>query len=409
MCPHCGFTNKPGGARCECCLGELAEASAAPLMETQPPAEAAPEPEPSPLPPPPEAPPPTSPSDTAEQLASTTGAEASPVPAPSPRVPRAAKHVIIGLVVVGALGGLWLVKSQLGTSQPLSGRLGISTEPEAVQPGEPSAPAAPTETAAELAPSPPGPSSETAPVVSPEDEAAEVRYQIVLNLLRKGQNAQARQTLQEVIQKYPNSRFTQDARSLLKQIPEPRPSPARRPAAVARATRPSAVASPRPRRQAPGPVADRYPSEGASEGKSSVITTDDLLEGRSGARTTRRRKQASIPPSLRAAQVRPAQSASAAARDNVRLISLTRQPGKVVALLQYRLASQHQRPVLVGAWALSGGSARNFSYSASPIAPGQGTTTVTLSGVSPDLSRLRIAFFEQGGQRFFTKDLTVPK
>jgi hypothetical protein len=93
----------------------------------------------------------------------------------------------------------------------------------------------------------------------------------------------------------------------------------------------------------------------------------------------------------------------------VRLISATRQPGKVVLLVQYHLVSRHQRPVLVGAWALGGGSARNFGYSASPIAPGRGTTTVTLSGVSPNLSRLRIAFIEQGGQRFFTKDLTVPK
>ena len=409
LCPHCGFTNKPDVARCKCCLGELAEASAASPVETQPAAESAPEPAPSSPPPPPEAPPPASPSDTAEQLAPTTGAEASPVPAPSPRVPRAAKHVIIGLVVVGALGGLWLMKSQLGTSQPVSGRLGISSKPEATQPSEPASPAAPTETAAELEPSPPGPSSETAPAVSPEDEAAEVRYQMATNFLRRGQNAQARQTLQEVIQKYPDSRFAQESRSLLKQIPEPRPTPARRPTVVARTTRSGAVASPRRRRQAPEPVADRYLSEGASEGKRSVITTDDLLEGGGAVRTTRRRKQVSIPPSLRAARAPSVQGVAAAARDDVRVISLTRQPGKVVALLQYRLASQHQRPVLVGAWVLSGGSARNFSYSASPIAPGQGTTSVTLSGVSPDLSHLRIAFFEQGGQRFFTKDLTVPQ
>lgn len=419
LCPHCGFTNKPEATRCEYCLGDLAEALAAPLMDTQPAAEAATEPEPgSPLPPS-EVPPPASPSEMEEQPAPATLAEPSQVPALSPHVPRAATAVIIGLVVLGALGGLWLMRSRLGSSQLLSERLGISSKPEAAQPSEPAAPAsppevaptdsatdAPLETAAEPAseppPSPPL-STETVPAVSPEDEAAEARYQMAVNSLSKGQSTQARRMLQEIIRKYPNSRFAEDARDLLERIPKPRPAPARRPTVVARANSPSA----RTRRQAPGPVAD--PSESASEGKRSVITTDDLLEGRGGARITRRRKQISIPPSLRAAQARPVRGASAAARNDVRLISATRQPGKVVLLVQYHLVSRHQRPVLVGAWALGGGSARNFGYSASPIAPGRGTTTVTLSGVSPNLSRLRIAFIEQGGQRFFTKDLTVPK
>ena len=419
LCPHCGFTNKPEATRCEYCLGDLAEALAAPLMDTQPAAEAATEPEPgSPLPPS-EVPPPASPSEMEEQPAPATLAKPSQVPALSPHVPRAATAVIIGLVVLGALGGLWLMRSRLGSSQLLSERLGISSKPEAAQPSEPAAPAsppevaptdsatdAPLETAAEPAseppPSPPL-STETVPAVSPEDEAAEARYQMAVNSLSKGQSTQARRMLQEIIRKYPNSRFAEDARDLLERIPKPRPAPARRPTVVARANSPSA----RTRRQAPGPVAD--PSESASEGKRSVITTDDLLEGRGGARITRRRKQISIPPSLRAAQARPVRGASAAARNDVRLISATRQPGKVVLLVQYHLVSRHQRPVLVGAWALGGGSARNFGYSASPIAPGRGTTTVTLSGVSPNLSRLRIAFIEQGGQRFFTKDLTVPK
>ena len=419
ICPHCGFTNKPIATRCECCLGDLADASVAPLMDTQSAAEAATEPEPgSPLPPS-EVPPPASPSDMEEQPAPATLAEPSRVPAPSPHVPRAATAVIIGLVVLGALGGLWLMRSRLGSSQLLSERLGISSKPEAAQPSEPAAPASPTEVAptdpatdapletsaepgAEQPPSLPL-STETVPAVSPEDKAAEARYQRAVNSLSRGQPTHSRRMLQEIIRKYPNNRFAEAARDLLQRTPKPRPAPARSPTVVARATRPSA----RTRRQAPGPVAD--PSESANEGKRSVITTDDLLEGRGGARTTRRRKQTSIPPSLRAAQARPVQGASAAARNDVRLISATRQPGKVVLLVQYHLVSRHQRPVLVGAWALGGGSARNFGYSASPIAPGRGTTTVTLSGVSPNLSRLRIAFIEQGGQRFFTKDLTVPK
>ena len=412
LCPHCGFTNKPDAARCECCLGDLGDVSEASLVETQPPAEAAPELEPGSPPPPPEAPPPASPSDTELQPddpAPITGAEPSRVPALSPRVPRAAIPIIIGLVVLGALGGLWLMKSRLGSSQPLSERL-----PEAVQPGEPASPTAQTEGASTDpatdalgepgAEQPPSPLvfSETAPMVSPEDEAAEVRYQMAVNFLSKGQTTQARRTLQEIIQKYPQSRFAEDARDLLERIPEPRPTPARGPAVVARSTRSGAVSSSSRQRQAREPAAD------LSEWKSSVVTTDDLLEGRGTSRIARRRKQASIPPSLQAARTPAVQGARSASRDNVRLISVTRQPGKVVLLVQYHLATQHQRPVLVGAWVLSGSSAQNFGYSASPIAPGRGTATVTLSGVPPDLSRLRIAFLEQGGQRFFTKDLTVP-
>ena len=235
-----------------------------------------------------------------------------------------------------------------------------------------------------------------------EDAAAGVRYQMAVKFLSKGQTAQARRTLREIIQKHPQSRFAEDARDLLEQIPGPRPTPARGPTVVARSTRSGAVSSSSRQRQARELGAD------LSEWKSSVVTTDDLLEGRGTSRTARRRKQVSIPPSLQAARTPAVQGARSASRDNVRLISVTRQPGKVVLFVQYRLATQHQRPVLVGAWVLSGGSAQNFGYSASPIAPGRGTATVTLSGVPPDLSRLRIAFLEQGGQRFFTKDLTVP-
>ena len=419
LCPHCGFTNKPDAARCECCLGDLAGVSEASPVETQPAAEAAPGSEPGSPPPPPEAPSPASPSDTELQPddpAPATSAEPSRVPALSSHVPKAAIPIIIGLVVLGALGGLWLMKSRLGSSQPLSGRSGSLSTPEAVQPGELASPTAQTEVAptdpATDTPSetaggpPPSPtlSTETVPVISPEDEAAEVRYQMAVNFLNKGQNAQARRTLQEIIRNYPQSRIAPSARDLLERVPQRRPTPARGPAVVARSTRSGAVSSSSRQRQAREPVADRY----SSEGKSSVVTTDDLLESRSASRTTRRRKQASIPPSLQAARTPAVQGARSASRDDVRLISVTRQPGKVVLLVQYHLATQHQRPVLVGAWVLSGGSAQNFGYNASPIAPGRGTATVTLSGVPPDLSRLRVAFLEQGGQRFFTKDLTVP-
>ena len=423
LCPHCGFTNKPDAPRCECCLGDLGDVSKASPVETHTPAEAAPEPGPGSPPPALEAPPPESPGDTELQPddpAPATGAEPSQVPAVSPQVRRAAIPIIIGLVVLigrvvlGALGGLWLVKSRLGASNPLSAVLGSVSKPEAVQPGEPASPTAPTEvaptdpatdalseTAGELPPSPTL-STETAPVVSREDEAAEVRYQMAVNFLNKGQNTQARWTLQEIIRNYPQSRIAPSARDLLERVPQRRPTPARGPAVVAPSTRSGAVSSSSRERQAREPVAD------PSEGKSSVVTTDDLLEGRGTSRTARRRKQASIPPSLQAARTPAVQGARSASRDNVRLISVTRQPGKVVLLVQYHLATKHQRPVLVGAWVISGGSAQNFGYNASPIAPGRGTATVTLSGVPSDLSRLRIAFLEQGGQRFFTKDLTVP-
>ena len=406
LCPHCGFTNKPDAARCECCLGDLGDVSEASPVETQPHAETAQEPEPGSPPPPAEDPPPASPNDMELQPdapAPATGAEPSPVPAVSPRVPRAAIPIIIGLVVLGALGGLWLMKSRLGSSQPLSERLPEAVQPAAQTEGAPTDPATDAlgEPGAEQPPSSLL-STETAPVVSPEDEAAEVRYQMAVNFLSKGQTTQARRTLQEIIRKYPQSRFAEDARDLLERIPEPRPTPARGPAVVARSRRSGAVSSSSRQRQTREPGAD------LSEWKSSVVTTDDLLEGRGTSRTARRRKQASIPPSLQAARTPAVQGARSASRDNVRLISVTRQPGKVVLLVQYHLATQHQRPVLVGAWVLSGGSAQNFGYNASPIAPGRGTATVTLSGVPPDLSRLRIAFLEQGGQRFFTKDLTVP-
>lgn len=393
LCPHCGFTNKPGVTRCECCLGEVAESSEASLVESAPSAEA----EPSlPQPPPPET------GLETEEAPPAPPLEPSKVPARAPSVPKAALLLIVGLVVVGALGGLWLMKRQTSEPQPSGRRAEISSSPAPTQPSEPSAsptppevapttadPSAPPEAATEPTPAPPESPADATPAVSPEEEA-KLLYQIGLNFLRKGQRTQARQTLQEVVQKYPDSRVAPDARSMLKRFEEPPPRPGQ--ARTGTASR----SAPRPRR-------------GAGERGTSVVTTDELLEGRRAPRTARRRKPAALPPSIQAARTGSNRRASAATRDDVRLISVTQQQGNLVVLVQYRLASQHQRPVHVGAWVLSGGAARNFSYSASPIVPGGGTTRVTLSGASSNVSRLRIAFFEEGGRRFFSKDLTVPK
>lgn len=220
-----------------------------------------------------------------------------------------------------------------------------------------------------------------------------------MNFLRRQQTTQARQVLQDLIQKYPRSRPASDARDLLRQIPETPPTQAQAPPVAARAT--------------PHPAATRQQSvrepERPGEDRPSVITTDDLAARRRGPLLGERRTPASLPPSLRSSQAAPPPVQSAAAAQNdVRVISVTPEQGRVVVSVQYYLASQHQRPVFVGAWVLTGGAARHFGYS-SPISQGSGTTRVVLSGASPDLTNLRLAFFEEGGQRFFTKDLIIPK
>jgi len=223
---------------------------------------------------------------------------------------------------------------------------------------------------------------------------------MAMNFLRRQQTVQARLVLQELVRKYPRSRVADDAREMLRQIPETAATPAPQPPAVARATPPTAA-------RQPAPEASRAP-EPSDPSRPGMITTDDLAARRRGPLLGERRTPAELPASLQSSKpAAPVQSA-AAAQDDARVISITPESGRVVVSVQYNLASQRQKPVYVGAWVLTGGAARYFGYS-SPISPGRGTTTVTLSGASPDFTNLRVAFFEVGGQRFFTKDLIIQK
>lgn len=220
-----------------------------------------------------------------------------------------------------------------------------------------------------------------------------------MNFLRRQQTVEARLVLQELVRKYPRSRVANDARDLLRQIPETASAP--QPPVAARATAPPAAT------RQPAPDVSRAPQP-SEEGRPGMITTDDLAARRRGPLLGERRTPAELPPSLQSSKpTAPVQSA-AAAQDDARVISITPESGRVVVAVQYNLASQRQKPVYVGAWVLAGGAARHFGYS-SPISPGRGTTTVTLSGASPDFTNLRVAFFEVGGQRFFTKDLIIQK
>ncbi len=348
-------------------------------------------------------------------------------------------------MVLGVLGGAWLMRPQPG-KQRLTARITRVrqareptrvAEPQARPLIAPAAPVAPEPTAGAPAPavappataqqpaaqqpatvqraaptqpaSPPGAASPT----SREEEAAEAQYKIAVNMLRRQQIAQGRQALQELLQRYPRTRFAADARDLLKQIPEPvqprpvQPPLTQPPTAVARSRTP---ATPPPGRPEPVPaptLRERFEQERPSA-KPSATATEEVAGSR-GSPTGARRPPASLPPSLQNAQSSAAQSAAATAQNDVRVISAVPEQGQVVLNLEYHLATQRPRPVFVGAWVQSGAVSRYFGYSSSPIAPGRGQTRVILPGAPADLSNLRIAFFEEGGQRFFIKDVTIPK
>lgn len=450
-CPHCGFVNKPNAIRCECCLAEFtAESVERPVTPMPASAPAQPRPEALPGEPPsvrsvpsalsPRSAPPAlsrepraAPSpDLFPQQEPATDTIGEPPPI-SPDIRSGGAKVIVALIVVGLLGGVWLIRPVRGQPSlisrlfsavkraPVSRPQAAPTAqpgPAVVDSGGPAshaAPAQPGPAAAPAARQPAGPHGAapvpadkgargTQPVSAPaarsrDSEVAEAQYEIALNLLRRKQMAPARAALEQIVQKYPDTDAAAQARDLLKQIPAPTevahvsppPAPAR-PAPVPRAERPAA--------QAPPP-----PPEETSGGKR-VITTEDLAARKSPV--TEARKAPSIPASLQAAQVPAPQSAATSVRDDVRLASATREQGQLVLMVDYVLASPHTRQVFLGAWMRDESVSRRLSYTATPMKAGRGSARVVLPGIPPNVTSLRVVFFEENGALFFTKDFTIP-
>lgn len=452
ICPRCGFTNKQA-VRCECCLAELATIAAPPTAEPAPPAAdavAVKRPLAPPAAPAVNAPPAALQGPPAAQAAPSVftppvsaglpaalGGQRPSLGQPPPITPEVAKGsgaLLAGLIVIGLVGGVFLLKPQPGQTRLGTNWLKVrtvrpGTRPPAAQPPPETAPVASPPAAPAPAPAtPPGLTLRAIPLQAPsdarataaaqqaqrEEQAAEAQFKTALNLLERRQMAAGRRALQQLVQKYPATRSAREARGLLEQIPQER-----EPAELAAARPPAAapwerVASPAPVRRpaatggtATAPGAAATPAEPEPETGRRVFTSDDLAGGRM---PTLPRRTPSIPASLQSAQVgAPSQSVKAAALDELRLLKAGYESGQWTVEVEYNLVSSHTRPVYLGAWMTDQSVSRRLGYTAAPMASGRATARINLPGVPPTASNLRIVFFEDKGALFFTRDFTISK
>lgn len=425
-CPYCGFANKPKAVRCECCLSDLgatppqsenlpvvAPSREAVVKTAAPPPAAAPARAATPT-----AKPAMAPSAPAFSRVAATQAPTIPL-----QVPKGGSMVLVVFLVIGLAGGALLILPQSGkgpfafrtvrpaatpvetpveqAQQPPPATSAPTPAPPAAAPGAPvPSPAAAQTPAAQLpapaAAPPPSAPPVTAPNAAEAGEAdAERMFRAAVSLLGR-QPQRARQTLQSLLEKYPTARISAQARDLMAQIPDPAllPSHPAPPAAV------PAARTRAPAAQAPAPAEPQPQQPG-------VLTNDDL-RGRSAA-LGGRRKPVELPPSLQAAQAPTVQSARSSSMDEIQVTGISQEPGRLVLTMNYHLASQRGRPVFVGAWVQSGGASLYFAYTPSPVSPGRGTARVALPNAPANVSNIRVAFFEDGGARFFVKDVILPK
>jgi len=325
-------------------------------------------------------------------------------------------------MVIGLLGGLWMMKARPGQS-PLKlnvGGAGKSTVPTPRQAAPSAQVTAPPAAAAPAPASQPAPASAAAavPQATREEQAAEAQFKTALGLLQRKQTAAARGALQELAQKYPNTKSAREARALLSQIPEERPAaqaaarpavpPAREPAAATAAPGSAAAKTAAGKPAAPGAGAAAASAAPAQADQSRrVFTSDDLAAGRVSG--SFRRAAPSIPSSLQSSQASPSQGIKAAVQDDLRLLRASYESGQWTVEIEYNLLSTHTRPVYLGAWMTDATVSRRLGYTAAPMSSGRATARVVLPGIPPTASNLRIVFFEEKGALFFTRDFVVSK
>jgi hypothetical protein len=348
----------------------------------------------------------------------------------TPKITKGAGAVIAGVVVVGLLGGLWLMKARPGQA-PLKASVGGAGKSAAPTPGQaaPSAQAPATPAAAPLTPPAAAPSGAPAPAAPPttaavreaprEEQAAEAQFKVALGLLQRKQTAPARDALQQLAQKYPNTKSAKEARALLSQIAEERPAaqaaahpaapPAREQAAVKGAKGGAAAKTAAGKPAAAGAGTAAGSAAAQAEQSRRVFTSDDLAAGRLSGSV--RKAAPSIPASLQSSQVGQSsgQGIKAALQDELRLLRTSYESGQWTVEVEYNLITTHARSVYLGAWMTDPTVSRRLGYTAAPMSSGRATARVVLPGVPPTASNLRIVFFEEKGALFFTRDFTISK
>ena len=233
-------------------------------------------------------------------------------------------------------------------------------------------------------------------VQAEEDPAPELQYQVATGWMRRGDTQKARQAFQEVVQRYPASRFARQARAQLERLPAQAA-----PATASAVTNPNAPHTPS-RDEAIAQWRTRYEAE-SQAGRPHTITEEDI---RGISKSSGRAKP--VEPSARRVSIANSEPPTSGSGDQLSLTSAHIEGDMATLQVNYRLGGTHARAVYAGARVMFP-NAGYFSYGAEALTPGAGETVITVRvGSENRPTSVRLMFFESQGVMFFSREVPWP-
>lgn len=405
-CPHCAYENWPWATHCAGCLKDL-----------------------NPAPEPPPAVPPEEPVSVPKSL--------------TPRVPSpagwlgAAVAVVLGVLLLAQLGQ-WLSRQEPPPAQAQA-RADSPVQPVSTPPSAP----APVVTAPSATPTVPEPAPPVS-ITEEEDRAPEIQYKVAMSWLDRKKPDRARKAFEELLTKYPASRFAQQAQVQLGQLHSPQaPGPGPFSPIVDEDPAPQLQyrvgtswlerKNPAKARQAFEDLLRKYPtSRYASEARAQLTRMPAAEAPTVKAAPAEARSEPTPPsppgtftnadvqrlaggtPKTGAAEAPARQPVLPALGDSLTLVSSETSGGNMILRLRYRLAIGRTRSVHAAVRVVfPEPHPPVFVYSPETVQGGAGETTVRVPlaaqmvAIKPVAARLML--FEANGPMFYSHDVPWPQ
>lgn len=289
-----------------------------------------------------------------------------------PAAPRRSGKVVGLIVAVGVLAGAYFAFRDYPNARQAD-RISVAPDSSAAGKDDPHV----------QPPAPKGfPQTEQVPAAN---SRAEEQYRLALAWLKRGDQAQARRSLEEVMRKFPGSPYAGRAQAQLERMPPPADSAAAR------------------RAQAITEFRERYREESTKGAKHATITEHDI-GGISKAPSDMKAPKVLIPP---APETAPAEQDP---NNRLALVYAYAEDDQVTIKVAYQLGSPHKKPVHAAARLTYPAGNSVFAYGGSALTSGTGETSIVMKLSAPiAVSRpasIRLMLFESQGPMFFS--VTVP-
>jgi len=415
-CPHCAYENWPWATHCAGCLKDLN-----------------PPPEPAPVAPP-------------EQPVAVPKSLTPRVPSPAGWL-GAAVAVVLGVVLLAQLSQ-WLSRQEPPPAQAQA-RADVPAQPVSPPPTSPApGTAMPVPTTPTVEPAPPAAVAKPEAELPPEeDRAPEIQYKVAMSWLERKKPDRARKAFEELLARYPASRFAQQAVARLDQLHAPQ-TPGTGPFSPAADDDPApqlqyrvamnwvARQNPAKARQAFEELLRKYPTSryaGDARTQLARLPAETPAEKAPAAKAVpaeaRNEPATSSPGTITNADVQrmaagmaKAPSGEAPARqpvlpalgDSLALVSSETSGGNMNLRLRYRLAIGRTRSVHAAVRVVfPEPHPPVFVYSPETVQGGAGETTVRVP-LAPQMSAIkpvavRLMLFEANGPMFYSHDVPWPQ